>query len=170
MIRKANQIVFIALAVVLLLLLAVPFAQAAEKGKVTGRLVFYATNIQIINVGDVERHIIFVLEAKGIGFWEPWGAALVKQSGTGDNTKGLGHSEAYEMDTFPDGSTIMFKIKGETTRTGTGKTGTSEGEGTWTFLGGTGKFQGIQGGGTSKWWVLGPGQWYGDAEGEYTLP
>lgn len=170
MIRKTNHIMVIILSLVLLLLLAAPFVQAAERGKVTGRLVLYATSFQSIPVGDVEGHIIFLFEAKGIGFWEPWGAALLKNSATGDRTKGLGPAESYEIYTFPGGSTITTKSKGEATSAGTGKTGTGGGEGTWTFLGGTGKFQGIQGGGTFKWWVLGPGQWYSDFEGEYTLP
>jgi hypothetical protein len=168
MIKKANHIIVITLSLALLLLLAAPFVQAAERGKVTGRLVYYATSFQSVPVGDVEGHIIFLFEAKGIGFWEPWGAALVKESATGDRTKGMGPTETYEIDTFPDGSTITFKIKGEATSAERGKT--AAGESTWTFLGGTGKFQGIQGGGTGKFWVLGPGQWYGDAEGEYTLP
>jgi hypothetical protein len=61
--RKTNHIVVIALSLVLLLLLAAPFVQAAERGKVTGRNVLYATNIQIIPVGDVEGHNIYVLES-----------------------------------------------------------------------------------------------------------
>ncbi len=168
--RKTNHIVVIALSLVLLLLLAAPFVQAAERGKVTCRMVYYVTSFQSIPVGDIEGHNIFLLEAKGIGFWEPWGASLLKESCIGDRTKGLGSAEAYEIHTFPDGSTITMKIKAEATGAGPGKTGSSGGEETWTFLGGAGKFQGIQGGGTGKFWVLGPGQWYSDSEGEYTLP
>ena len=160
----------ITLSLVLLLLLAAPFVQAAERGKVTCRLVFYATNFQSIPVGDVEGHIIYLYEAKGITFWEPWGAALAKESSIGDGTKGLGSTESYDIYTFPDGSTITTKSKGEAKSAGPGKTGSGAVEGTWTFLGGTAKFQGIQGGGTWKAWVLGPGQFYVDAEAEYTLP
>ena len=170
MIRKTNHIMVITLSLVLLLLLAAPFVQAAERGKVTCRTVWYATSFQSIPVGDVEGHIIFLFEAKGITFCEPWGACLIKESTTGDRTKGLGPAEGYDIYTFPDGSTITEKFTGEATSAGTGKTGTGAGEGTLTFVSGTGKFQGIQGGGTFKWWVLGPGQWYADFEGEYTLP
>jgi len=170
MIRKTNHIMLITLSLVLLLLLTVAFVQAAEKGKVTAREVMYATNYQSIPVGDVEGHIVFLYEAKGIGFWEPWGAALAKESGIGDRTKGLGSNEAYTIITYPDGSTITIKGKGETKSAGPGKTGAGGGEGTWSFVSGTGKFQGIQGEGTSKWWHLGPGQYYVDFEGEYTLP
>jgi hypothetical protein len=160
----------ITLSLVLLLLLAAPFVQAAERGKVTGRLVFYVTNVQSVPVGDVEGHIIYLLEAKGIAFWKPWGPCLIKDSQTGERTKGLGSTEAYDIHTFPDGSTITTKFKSESTSAGSGKTGTGAGEGTWTFVSGTGKFQGIQGEGTGKFWVLGPGQWYEDFEGEYKLP
>jgi len=48
--------------------------------------------------------------------------------------------------------------------------GASSTEGTWTCIKGTGKFKGIQGAGTWKSYILGPGQWYTDIEGEYTLP
>jgi hypothetical protein len=170
MIRKTNHIAVITLSIVLLLLLAAPFVQAAERGKVTNRLVLYVTNTQMIPIGDVEGHIIFLYEAKGIAFWEPWGPVLNKESGIGDRTKGLGHHECYDIYTFPDGSTITTKFKGKTTSAGSGKTGAGGGEGTWTFVSGTGKFQGIQGGGTSKFWHAGPGQAYADIEGEYTLP
>jgi hypothetical protein len=170
MIKKTNHIMVITLSLVLLLLLAVPFVQAAERGKVTGRNVLYVTNVQLIPVGDVEGHNIYLLEAKGIAFWEPWGAALIKQSEIGDRTKGVGLSEGYAIYTFPDGSTITTKWKAGSTRAGSGKTGAGEGEFTYTFVSGTGKFQGIQGGGTGKFWVLGPGQFYADFEGEYTLP
>ncbi|MGA2468979.1 MAG: hypothetical protein ABSH06_32170 [Thermodesulfobacteriota bacterium] len=170
MIRKTNHIMVIVISLVLLLLLAAPFVQAAERGKVTSRNFYYATNVQIIPVGDVEGHVIFVLEAKGITIGEPWGAALIKESITGDRTKRLGPGEGYSVYTYPDGSTITTKFKGEVTAAGRSKTGTSEGEGTWTYVRGTSKFQGIQGGGTFKYKELGPGQWYSDLEGEYTLP
>jgi hypothetical protein len=130
----------------------------------------YATNVQIIPVGDVEGHVIFLVEAKGITIGEPWGAALVKESYTGDRTKGLGSTEGYTIQTYPDGSTITIKFKSESTSTGPAKTGAGEGQATWTFVSGTGKFQDIQGGGTSKFWILGPVQWHEDGEGEYTLP
>ena len=138
--------------------------------KVTGRDVLYATNIQIVPVGDVEGHNIYLLESKGIGFREPWGPCLIKNSETGDRTKGLGSNEGYGVSTYPDGSTITTKFKAESTRAGSGQTGAGEGEGTYTCVRGTGKFQGIQGGGTFKYRVLGPGQWYADWEGGYTLP
>jgi hypothetical protein len=170
MIRKTNHIMVITLSLALLLLLAVPFVQAAERGKWTGRGVMYATSYQSIPVGDVEGHIIFLLEAKGIGFGEPWGPCLIKDSETGDRTKGAGSTEGYAIWTYPDGSTITTKGKGVSRSTGPGKTGAGGGEGTWTFVSGTGKFQGIQGGGTSKFWHAGPGQAYADIEGEYTLP
>ena len=170
MIRKTNHIMLITISLVLLLLLAGPFVQAAERGKVTGRGVSYVTNFQSIPVGDVEGHILFLLEAKGIGFGEPWGHCLSKDSQIGDRTKGAGSVEGYTIQTYPDGSTITTKSKSMSRGAGPGKTGASEGEFTWTYVSGTGKFQGIQGGGTGKFWVLGPGQWYADSEGEYTLP
>jgi hypothetical protein len=48
--------------------------------------------------------------------------------------------------------------------------GGSSGEGTWTYTKATGKFENIQGRGEMKSTILGPGQFYLDFEGEYTLP
>jgi hypothetical protein len=48
--------------------------------------------------------------------------------------------------------------------------GSSSTEETWTYTKGTGKFEGFQGAGTFKAYILGPGQWYSDWEGECTLP
>jgi hypothetical protein len=168
MIRRTNHLMFITLSLVLLLLLAVSFVQAAERGKVTGRQVSHATSFQSIPVGDVEGHIIFLLESKGITFEEPWGSAIAKGSETGERTKGLGSSSGYVVFTYPDGSTATIKGKSKATSAEGGKT--VAGEGTWTYVRGTGKFQGIQGGGNLNFWVPGPGQWYLDYEGEYTLP
>jgi hypothetical protein len=145
-------------------------AVAAEKGKVAGRQVFYMTTIQTLKVPDVEGHTINLLEAKGIFSSEKWGAALIYQINTLDFIKGTGTFQGYTHTTFPDGSTMTSKFEGKSTGGGVGTTGMASSEGTWTYVKGTGKFQGIQGRGTFKSYVLAPGQFYSDVEGEYTLP
>jgi hypothetical protein len=145
-------------------------ALAGERGKVVARDVFFATGFPSAKVPDQEGHAIYLLEAKGMSFNEKWGPCLLVQSGVGDYTKGVGPYEGYIHYTYPDGATITIKFKGEAKRVGKGMTGSGEGGGTWTYIKGTGRFEGIQGGGTSRYWALGPGQWYSDGEGEYTLP
>jgi len=167
---KIRIFAFIALITLAFGLALVGNAMAGERGKVVLRDVYFATGFPSAKVPDTEGHAIYLIEAKGMSFSEKWGPCLLVQSGIGDYTKGLGPAEGYTHRTYPDGSTITTKYKGEAKTVGRGITGGGGGEVTWTFIKGTGKFEGIQGGGTSKYWVLGPGQWYSDSEGEYTLP
>jgi hypothetical protein len=78
--------------------------------------------------------------------------------GTVDVRKETSSGEAYLHATFPGGSTYIVKAESK------------GGKGTFTFIKGTGKLEGIQGGGTFKSYLLDPSQWYTDWEGEYTLP
>jgi len=167
--RAIRVMAFVAL-IVLLGPAIVRDAVAGERGKVVFRDVFFATGFPSAKVPDVEGHAIYLIEAKGMSFNEKWGPCLFVQSVMGDYTKGLGPYEGYIHYTYPDDSTITTKVKGESKTVGRGITGGGSGGGTWTYIKGTGKFEGIQGGGTGQYWVLGPGQWYSDSEGEYTLP
>jgi len=138
-------------------------ALAGEKGKVVVRDVFFMTNYVSAKVPDVGGHAVNFIEAKGMSFTEKWGACLFVMVAVQDYTEGVGPYLGYLHYTYRDGSTISIKMEGK------GKPG-ERGEGTWSYIKGTGKFEGIQGGGTREYWVLGPGQWYVDAKGEYTLP
>jgi hypothetical protein len=155
-------------------ILLVGDALAGESGKVVTREVMNMAAVQTLKVPDVEGHAIRLCEAKGIGFSEKWGAYLAYHTYTIDLIKGEGTSQGYAHYTFPDGSTYDTKFegknKGAATEFSAGIAGSVNAEGTWTYIKGTGKFEGIHGGGTYKVYVLGPGQWYADVEGEYTLP
>jgi len=168
--KAIRVMAFIALIALAFGIATVGDAQAGERGKVVSRDVLFATGFQSAKVPDVEGHVIYLLDAKGMSFNEKWGPCLLVLSGAGDYTKGLGPAEGYSHYTYPDGSTITTKWKAEAKTVGRGITGGGGGEATWTYIKGTGRFEGIKGGGTSKYWVLGPGQWYTDGEGEYTLP
>jgi len=145
-------------------------AVAAEKGKVTYRQVNYTTTIHTLKVPDVEGHTNTLIEAKGISFYDKWGAAVTSMVFTMDLIKGIGTFQGYVLTTYPDGSTATAKFEGKSTAAGATLTGVAVSEGTWTYTKGTGKFQGIQGGGPFKSYVIAPGQFYSDNEGEYTLP
>ncbi|HMK77754.1 MAG TPA: hypothetical protein VK568_16455 [Thermodesulfobacteriota bacterium] len=165
--KIVGMIVLIAFAMSIVL---VGDAVAAEKGKVTYRQVFNVTTIHTLKVPDVEGHAYTLFEAKGILFSEKWGPAVVSMIASFDLIKGLGTFQGYAHTTYPDGSTNTTRFEGKAISSGVGLTGTGVSEVTWTYVKGTGKFQGIQGRGTSKSYVLAPGQFYADAEGEYTLP
>jgi hypothetical protein len=145
-------------------------AAAGEIVKDVGRAVFYATAVHQLKVPDVEGHAIVLIEAKGIGFSEKWGSCLEYEIVTLDLIKGKGTHQGYGQITCPDGSTVTEKFEGKNLGGGPGITGSHSSEGTWTYIKGTGKFEGIKGGGTYKSYNMGPGQWYSDAESEYTLP
>lgn len=145
-------------------------AVAAEKGKVAGRQVFHMTAIQTLKVPDVEGHTLNLIEAKGIFSSEKWGAGLLYQTYTMDVIKGAGTFQGYVQTTYSDGSTTTSRFEGKSTGGGVGTTGSASSEATFTYVKGTGKFQGIQGGGRSKTYIVAPGQYYADIEGEYTLP
>ena len=160
---RSKLITFIALITLAFAGALVADALAGEKGNVVVRDVFFSAGYTSAKVPDLEGHVMNLIEAKGMSFSEKWGSCLLTMSATQDYTKGVGPYQGYIHYTYPDASTITIKITGE------GK-GSSRGEGTWTYLKGSGRFEGIEGGGTREYTVLGPGQWYADAEGEYTLP
>jgi len=150
-------------------------AVAGERGKIIAREVEYVTTVQTLKVPDVEGHTIHLVETKGIGSNEKWGAYLIYQTYTMDLINVQGTHQGYAHATFPDGSTMDWKFEGKTQAAVAVKSspvivGSPTSEGTSTYIKGTGKFQGIQGRATYKVYALGPGQFYVDAEGEYTLP
>ncbi len=156
---KSKIVTMVALIVFAMSILLVGDALASERGKFVARWVVYGTSWQTIKVPDAEGHTINLGEAKGIAFTEKWGACLADQTGMMDLTKGEWTGQGYAQYTFPDGSTITNKWEGK-----------SATEGTWTCFKGTGKFEGIQGAGTWKGYLMSPDRWYCDVEGEYTLP
>ena len=167
---KSKIVGIMALIVFAMGMVLVGYAMAEERGNVAVREVFYAPTIHILKVPDVEGHTIHLWESKGIGFNEKWGAYLITSTYTMDLIKGEGPVQGYNQYTYPDGSTITNKFECKLMGGGRSVSGASSGEGTGTYIKGTGKFEGIQGGGTFKVYIPGPGQYYSDGEYEYTLP
>jgi hypothetical protein len=121
---------FVVLITVAYSVVLVGHALAGESGKVLGREVYFATGFPSAKVPDTEGHAIYLIEAKGMSFSEKWGPCLLVLSGAADYTKGLGPTEGYTYLTYPDGSTITSKWKGEAKAVGRGTTGSGGGEGT----------------------------------------
>jgi hypothetical protein len=137
-------------------------ALAGERGKLVIRNVNHMTTFQAVKVGDVEGHSLCLFEAKGITFNEKWGVGLATVTLTMEDMNGEWMGGGFTHYTFPDGSTYTHRWEG--------KGGASGGQGTWTCIKGTGKFVGIQAHGTWTSDNVGPGQFYSDEKGEYTLP
>ena len=159
---RFKLLAFIALITLAFGVALVADALAGEKVKVVRRNANHMTTFQAVKVGDVEGHNLYLFEAKGITFDEKWGVGLDAVTGTMDDMNGESTGVGYDTFTFPDGSTFTARWEG--------KGGPSGSQGTWTCIKGTGKFAGMQGHGTWKTSNVGPGQFVGDDEGEYTLP
>lgn len=85
-----------------------------------------------------------------------------EDSGVNDMHGMAGTGHGYYIDTMANGDKTFVRWQGKQSADGAA-------EGTWKYVGGTGKFKGLKGGGTYK----GKGQQDGsvdfDVEGEYTL-
>jgi len=130
-------------------LILVPATPAmAKKEKFKGRHISQITKIHVIKVGDVEGHIIGIFQRRGLNFINGE-VATYKSCGTLDITKGKGTAEGYTQITYEDGSMTVAKFQG-TLEPLKGKRST--GKGTFSYIGGSGRFEGIKGGGswTSK--------------------
>ena len=142
---------------------------AAEKVK--GRNVSHAVKWEQINVGDEDGHVVAVSEGKGIttnleGKWLFNGWPYHDTSLYDINPKtGLGSGQGYGDQTDRDGDKVYWTWEGKMLKGG--KFGTGYWAGTWAFVKGTGKFEGIQGRGTFQSYDIGGdtlNDWEGDVE------
>ncbi len=129
--------------------------------------------MHVIEVGDVPGHILVVGESAGVCSCDDGSVATGSTKSMGDFTKGSGKAQSYEVFTFEDGSTYWTKAQNNVKPGPDGKAAIWEG--TMEYIKGTGRFEGIQGGGTftGKRLVPVPGagaQYYWDSTGTYTLP
>ena len=126
-------------------LLLVPATQARAKSeKVEGKSFTQITRIHVIKVGDVDGHVIGAFERRGLGFINGEVTTYLNR-GMFDYTKGNGTAEGYVTYTYEDGSTTVAKWQGTVAPT---KDNRSTGKGTYTHIGGSGRFEGIKGGGS----------------------
>ena len=161
---------FAILAVIILAAFTIAIQAGAETIK--SRQVLFITKGEVLQVGDVPDHIIGLYDQTGLASFDTGEVASIAQKGTLDYIKGSGTIQGYAITTYEDGSTTTSKWHG-TTRPDPGGKG-SLFESTWTYTHGTGRFAGIQGGGTStgrRFVPFGGGaQLYTDSTGTYTLP
>ncbi len=124
----------------------------------------------MLQVGDRPNHAIGIqqmkctwpkpFEMEGVQIKESINTAFNDASGNTSRTRG------YDVGTMANGDRQHVRYQG----TGTLKEGALQsGEGTWSFIAGTGKFKGIKGKGTWKCKPAGEGMTC-EIEGEYQLP
>jgi hypothetical protein len=140
---------------------------------VKGRSAYHFTKIERIEVGDVSGHVIGVAEHRGLMSLDTGEVAIHVSRLMFDYTNGSGTFQGYNSVTFDDGSTKIFKAQGRTTAQ---PAGVSTFEATYTYLKGTGRFEGIQGTGSFTGKRIAPltpgasGDSYLDFTETYTLP
>ena len=135
------------------------------------RLVYRLAEVEMMEVGDVPGHVIGVIQLRGLAFAN---GEVGTYSGwvTMDYTNGSGRHEAYGVVTFEDGSAHVTKSQGTTEASEDGKI--SLFEGTFTYTGGAGRFEGIKGKGSYSGKRVAPlsvgADSYNDLTSTYTLP
>ena len=143
------------------------FAQEKEKfeAKCTG--VF--TKYHRIEVNDPSEHTFSLYEAKGAGTMNSGGFSFINY-GTSRLVKGKGIHNGINKVIYENGDFSFSEWEGNVTpiETATGKS-TISFEGTWTHMGGTGRWENAEGKGTYKGSFVGDGIYVMGFEGEYTF-
>jgi hypothetical protein len=164
---KSKRLMLLIISLASIFALGLTSSLAQEKTKFAGKRFGVMTKTEVIKVDDTEGHIITLGESKGVDVIT--GDQFVS-SGFSDSVKGNGTHWGYSKAIAPDGSVAFspFKMKVTTTLSPQGKP-ISTFEGTFSFTKGTGKWENIQGGGTFKGKMIGPGIYMYDWEGEYSI-
>lgn len=138
-----------------------------------GRVVYHAAKVDVMEVGDAPGHVLAIVDQRGLqtnqaGEVGQWSTKVFL-----DLTNGTGPHLSYTTVTFEDKSTMVTKANGVTTARADG---TSTFEGTFDYIGGSGRFSGIKGGGKYAGKRLAPltpgvpADIYQEYTAAYTLP
>jgi hypothetical protein len=111
------------------------------------RIFAHANAVQTEDVGDVDGHTMSLSRFAGLASFPDGSVGTINFTATTDYIKGSGTNFGYWKLTLKDGSILWYKL-----------TGTAKTEGTTTIfpdapigvLGGTGRFEGAKGDGTSS--------------------
>ena len=141
----------------------IDYAVAGEKVTLHGTSV--TTKSHQMEVGDEEGHVIILSESKQVYFNEKTGEKLTRvgQNIIDINMKtGQGNLKGYGVMTSPNGDKRFTISEGK-------PVGKGHWKGTYKYTGGTGKLEGIKGGGTFDSFSLAPGISYIETEGEMEI-
>lgn len=164
---KSKRLMLLLISLASIFALGLTSSLAEEKTKIAGKRYGVSTKREVIKLDDTKGHILVLSESKGVDV--ATGAQFVS-SAFGDLVKGNGPQWGYSKSVSPDGSVAFttHKMKVTTTLSPEGKPITTF-EGTFSFTKGTGKWEDVQGGGTAKGKIIGPGIYTYDWEGEYSI-
>jgi hypothetical protein len=146
----------------------VPLTQAADE--VAGRVVYHTQKVETMEASDVPGHLLGVAQQSGLTFFTRGpvsGQIATRMMNTNyDVVKGKGPFTAYIVDTFQDGSTLIYKAIGTITPVGEGNRAAFEG--TYEISGGAGRFEGKKGKGSFKGERIGSPKTGGDSYADFT--
>ena len=163
---KKSRLLLIILA--LIFTFGVMTAWAQEKVKVKFKAFAVVTKIEKLKVDDTEGHVISLYESTGV---TSDGKFVRYFKSRNDLIKGNGTISGYgKYVNVKDGDYYWAKYQGtaNTTKSPEGKLKFTL-EGNYSYINGTGKYKGIQGGGTFKGGAIGKGIADIDVEGEYVI-
>lgn len=143
----------------------IDWALAGEKIKLHGSS--FITEWHQMDVGDKEGHILSVYKAKQIYINEINNEKFTSSQVTTMDVNlktGDGSLNGYGISAYMNGDITTRKFEGKSVGKGHWK-------GTWSFVKGTGKYDGVKGGGTWDSYSMGQGKpSYMEVEGEMELP
>jgi len=163
---KRWAVIFVTLLSVTVVL--APMTEAADE--VAGRVVYHTQKAEMFEAGDVPGHIVGVAQQSGLTFFTKGpvsGQIATRMMYTSyDVVKWKGSYTTYIVDTFQDGSTLMYKAGGTITPIDSGNR--TAFEGTYEITGGAGRFEGMKGKGSFKGERIGSPKTGGDSYADFT--
>jgi hypothetical protein len=108
------------------------------------RHVQHNQSVQSLDVGDVNGHSLYLYQLPGIAFFPDGSTGTTMVIGTSDLTNGSGTNSGYSILNLSDGSALFMKYAGTNQVEGT----KSPRRGTFTVIGGKGRYEGAKGDGT----------------------
>jgi len=166
-----TKLCFTILAIAILGLFVGVSLAGAETAK--GRIVYHFFKVERIEVGDVPGHVIGVADGRGLTSFDTGEVATMLTKLMFDYTNGSGPFQSYAITSFEDGSTKVSKVQGTTTAL---PGGISTFKATYSYIMGSGRFEGIKGTGSLAGKRMapltpgGPADCYLDFTETYTLP
>ena len=163
--RRCGLFLAMVLSVTILL---VPTTQAADE--IAGRVFYHTQKVETMEVGDVPSHVLGVIQQPGFQFITkgPDSGQIVPRMATVyfDVVNGKGTAFGYIVANFQDGSILIYKSHATLTPVDGGKKAAIEG--TYEYVGGTGRFAGTKGKGTFKGERIGSPKTGGDTYVDFT--
>jgi len=144
---EKKKIIFAVISIFLISIWLFPSQAGAETRKY--KIVMYFTKVEMAPIPAIEGQGYFLMEFRGLTFWEDGEISTYSGAAIGESYKGKGPVQNCVTHTFADGSTIVSKNKFISISAPDGKTGLYE-DITGEIVKGTGRFEGIKGTITAK--------------------